>query len=68
MLQITSKFIGKMIEHKRFRRGNSSGSVYRCTKLTALDYVNGDDMRHCGGLGLRWGEQGWGYYSEQTIL
>lgn len=37
-----------------FRRGKGSGSVDNCTKLTTLDYVNGDDMRHCGGPGLRW--------------
>lgn len=48
-----------------FRRGKGSGSVYYCTKLTALDYVNGDDMR---GPGAQMGEQGWVYYRQQTVL
>lgn len=33
---------------------NSHGSVYGCTHLTALDYVNGDDTRRCKEPGLRW--------------
>lgn len=47
----------------RVKRGKGSGSVYSHTKLTALDYVNGDDMRYCRGLGLRWMNKVGGYYS-----
>lgn len=51
----TNKQIHREDDKKQgFRRGKGSVSVYHCTKLTALDYVNGDDMRHCRGLGLRW--------------